>query len=261
MNPQWQACRRLGKSLSNLLLPPTCVVCEIQLDPDQWLRICDTCQQKLAFISQTECAKCGAQIAGTSGATKQDKNIPQRVDDCQYCRQVSFPFSTVTCLGNYQGALRDLVIQMKRSERDAVTIQMGQWLGDRLIKSKFSTEIDAIVPIPMHWSRRLRRGFHVAGLLAIGVARMTHIPIRDKLIYCRRATQKQGTLTTRQRFQNVKNCFAMRHPGISRGQKLLIVDDVMTSGATAVQASKTLLQGGANEVHVAFVARGVGRHL
>ena len=108
--------------------------------------------------------------------------------------------------------------------------------------------------------RRLKRGYYVPGLLVEGLlAELPAAARRREVLRCVRPVRKQGTLSTPMRFRNVKGCFVATHPRRVAGKHVLLVDNVMTSGATAIQAARTFLQAGARSVRLACVARGTGR--
>ena len=186
---------------------------------------------------------------------------PTQIPDCRLCRGVKLDLDSVVCLGNYEHRMRETVLRMKRRGHESLTIQLGRWLGRRWNQSFRLSPADRVVPVPVFWKRRWRRGYHVAQLLAEGIG----ASIEGRIAGCAalraaRPTRKQGTLTTGQRFANVRDCFELSDPQRVRGKRVLLVDDVMTSGATAAEACRVLREGGAAEVHLAIVARGTGQH-
>lgn len=173
------------------------------------------------------------------------------------------PFRSVYSLGNYEGLLKDLVVRMKSRNGSATAIQLGNLLASKIglqIPTEQLTRLDAVVPVPSHWMRQLRRGFDVAHLISesVGNSIEIQVPVRPWLT-CRRRVKKQGTLTIKERFQNVKGCFQVSSKRDLHEKGILLVDDVMTSGATAIQAANELIKAGAGEVHLGIVARGVGK--
>jgi len=111
------------------------------------------------------------------------------------------------------------------------------------------------VPIPMHWWRRLRRGTFPAQLLATTVGAVVGVPVYTQLLRCRRKAKKQGTLRPTERFKNVRGTFCVS-PGYDiTDANVLIIDDIMTTGATVSEAARVLRQAGARAAFVAVVAR------
>ena len=161
-------------------------------------------------------------------------------------------------LGAYRGSLQQIVLRMKHAIHEPLATVMGQLLGDRVRSRCSDQRIDAVVPVPMHWWRRLRRGTPAAELLAEGVADQTGWRLARDLIVCRRATRKQGTLSPADRLENVADAFGVRSRYDVQHARVLLVDDVMTTGATLNAVAQALLRGGASEVHVAVLARGTG---
>jgi predicted amidophosphoribosyltransferase len=116
--------------------------------------------------------------------------------------------------------------------------------------------IDAIVPIPMHWTKRFQRGFQASAVIADGVQVEMRLPILLRCLRVVRRTAKQGTLETPERFRNVEGAFVVTNAKQIVNKRLLVIDDVMTSGATISQAAKMLLAAKASEIIVGVVARG-----
>ena len=151
--------RQLG-----LLLPPLCTVCEHQLPFQAGPEICGDCQTSLKTSSslpgdstskqpvRCQCHKCGAWIAY--------ELLPGEC--CRHCDHLSLPFHQVTGLGNYQDEMRKAVIRIKHRGQDALTIQLGRWLGIAIADAKHP--VDLIIPVPSHWTRKwwrgLRRGWN-----------------------------------------------------------------------------------------------------
>lgn len=243
-----------ARAIERLLLPASCVACRDLLKVDATLPVCDECKQGLQSNSAARCLRCGARFPELSHADRV-------LNDCRFCRHLELPFASTVCIGNYEGPLRQLVLRLKNRGHEPLAIQFGRWMG--LEWNRLHPETgpipDIVTPVSVHWLRRIRRGYNVAELLSEGVGRTIHgKPLWTRTLKTLRPTKKQGTLSTLQRFENVKNCFVVRTPQVVTGKNVLLVDDVMTSGATAIQAARVLLRSGAAAVHLAIVARGVG---
>jgi predicted amidophosphoribosyltransferase len=147
---------------------------------------------------------------------------------------------------------------MKRRANEALALSVGVLTARRLRKEILGTAPDLIVPMPTHWLKRLLRGTNGPDLLVEGLGGTLAIPKVMDLLYCRRRTKKQGTLMPSERRVNVRNAFAVSAGYDIQDARVLLVDDIMTTGATASEAARTLRKAGAASVAVAVVARGVG---
>ena len=242
--------------MASLFYPAACVGCEQSLtrapklvDEDFQSTWCDDCWVRLPESWQRGCPKCGAFI----------KRPDSFGDRCALCRDVPLTFDSAVALGNYQGMLKRLVLDLKNAN-EQLAFQLGRLLGLRLMQQEFFDHADILLPVPIHWQRRFQRGFHAAAVIAEGVHAITGVPIGERLVCCDHLTKKQGTLTGPQRFANVKNAFKLRPLVSVKGSSIVIVDDVMTSGATLGELAKMLKKAGAESVDCAVVARGTGNY-
>ena len=207
---------------------------------------CQDCWRQLNQSGPEECRQCGAYLYHKSPL----KNA------CSICHGFEFLFERAIATGNYRGLLQELVIRMKNQRDEQIAVQLGTLLADKLIRSDFVNDLNLIIPVPTHWWRRMRRGFQAAELVSETIARGCNIPYAGQIMRCRRGTKKQGTLSTAGRFKNVRGAFEVRATDAIKGQNILLVDDVLTSGATASELSRELLRQGAAKVYVGVIARG-----
>ncbi|MEM7453154.1 MAG: phosphoribosyltransferase family protein [Planctomycetota bacterium] len=194
------------------------------------------------------CRKCGAESPADN----------MFGDRCRLCFDSSLHFERAISVGSYHGVLQEVVIRMKQRQNEVLAYQAGQLLGLMVEIFDLSDSVDRIVPVPTHWTRRLKRGCHVASVISEGVSRQTGLRASNRTLYSVRRTSKQGMLSGPKRRRNVRGAFALRHRVSIEGERILLVDDVMTSGATASEAAWTMLKAGASSVVVAVVARGEG---
>ncbi|MFK7766705.1 MAG: ComF family protein [Mariniblastus sp.] len=258
---------RLPYNLITLLFPAKCLGCETELSDSDGLfesgtaenlslgfdflqafdhHWCRDCWRELNVGTEKSCIKCGA--------TSKYSNPYE--DSCALCHGLDLRFEQAVSIGNYRGMLQELVIQMKNQHLEQMAIQLGNILGYQIVNADFFDDIDLVVPIPTHWWRRARRGFHGAEVLAESVANACQLPVSNHALGVSRSTKKQGTLSNAGRFKNVRNAFTVRHKASVNGRTVLLVDDVMTSGATASEAARILLHEGAAKVYVGVIARG-----
>lgn len=246
----WQrTLRPLGGRSLDLLLPPGCAWCGgtgVLGEP----LFCVDCLRKFTeeLPERRRCERCAAPIRAVGAVP-----LP-----CPYCSRRHYQFARAWVLGDYRGPLRDAVVQMKQAAREPLTIQMGRLVGQRLSQTGWATGCDLVAALPSHWWRRWSRGTSGPELLADEVARELNLPLVRGLLYCTRPTQKQGTLSPHQRWLNVRGAFALRGKQDVSGRRVLLIDDVLTTGATVNDAARALLAGGAGQVDVAVVARGLG---
>ena len=158
-------------------------------------------------------------------------------------------------LGPYDGALRQAVLKIKHAHYEPLAAGLGQQLAGRLTERPFTEPPELIVPVPMFWLQRLWRGTNAAETVALSLAGQLGLPIATDLLVCRRWLRKQSTLKTDERRRNVRHAFRVSWRFNIRGARILLVDDVLTTGATAHEAARALRQAGAAAVYVAAVAR------
>ena len=240
--------------LASLVFPPQCSGCDQQINDEpltdasvdrQQVAWCQECLGQVLAGPLDRCDRCGAFI---------ERN-PYR-GCCRACRDTNFRFETAIAINNYQGLLRDLIIRMKRDREDTLAYQFGRLLGSQVERFWTGNPPDLIVPVPTHWTRRLVRGFQASEIIAEGVGTVVGQAVGNRTLVSRKRTRKQGTLTNAARIANVRRAFSLHDQVDVRGRSVLLVDDVLTSGATASEASRVLAKAGAARIVVAVVARG-----
>jgi ComF family protein len=150
------------------------------------------------------------------------------------------------------------VLKIKHAQYEPLAASLGRLLAARIRQFSFPEAPELVVPVPMFWLSRWFRGANAAETVAVSLARALALPVASDLLVCRRYLRKQGTLRPDERRRNVRRAFRTSLRFDIRGARLLLVDDVMTTGATAHDASRALRQAGASAIYVAAVARGTG---
>ncbi|MEQ8790159.1 MAG: phosphoribosyltransferase family protein [Pirellulaceae bacterium] len=170
---------------------------------------------------------------------------------------MKFRFQQVTALGVYEGRLREVVLRMKRPPGELLSLAMGELLAERLRERVSQEPVDWVAAMPMHWRRRWVRTVNPPELLAERVSRRLGLTTR-RVLYFRRNIQQQSTLAPSLRQRNVRGALGV-FPGYDLADaRVLLLDDILTTGATANEAARCLKRAGAKSVQVAVVARGVG---
>jgi ComF family protein len=158
-------------------------------------------------------------------------------------------------VGAYQDPLRRLILACKYEGRAQVAPLLGRLLAERVALASWADQVDLVVPVPLHWTRRCRRGFNQAALLAQAMTRLGGRTLARRRLLRVRATPHQRLLPPAGRRANVLGAFAVRrYAGGLEGKSVLLVDDVMTSGTTVAECTRVLKEAGAAAVYVAVVA-------
>jgi ComF family protein len=171
------------------------------------------------------------------------------------CRGERFRFDRVLALGRYTGPLRDAVLRMKRSHAEPLMMAMGRFLVERFGDELKLLRQDVVVPIPMHWTRRLVRGTNSAELLGQVVARELGVVFAPRSLRRKRRTRKLAELTRTERKRTLQGAFAVSKGCDFAGARVLLVDDVLTTGTTCDTAARALRNVGAAEINVLVLAR------
>ena len=224
-------------ALLDLLCPPRCAFCGADTVRSQTPGVCVACEALLSR-SASRCRSCGEPLSA-SGA------------ECR-CRGRCRHWDGLVVLASYADEVREHVLRAKRPSGEAAATALANLLASKHRTTIESWRIDVVVPVPMHWRRRWSRGTSAADHLARGVAAVLGAPC-ERLLRRRHATRMQNELPPEERPANVRDAFLAR--GRVAGRRLLLVDDVTTTGSTLAACRRTLVEAGAAAVYAAVVAR------
>ncbi len=234
------AARAASAAVLDLLMPPACAACKEPVATPHGL--CAACFAGLPRLPHPLCTRCGEPMP--------PRGLVEEV--CLSCRDAAPPFASARAPFAYDGPARALVLRVKsgREELAALMARM-MWAADPLPAEGI------LVPVPLHRWRLLARGYNQSALLAGALARLSGLRHAPELLVRTRRTRSSRGLSRAQRHANVAGAFAVPpalRPGVA-GATILLVDDVLTSGATAAAAASALLAAGAGSVHVRTFAR------
>lgn len=232
----------------HLIYPGCCLLCGHPLAAAQ-THFCSLCHQELFADTASTCPRC----AGALG--------PFAVSDgrCGACRKESFAFEQVLRLGVYEGLLREVILRLKKQRGEGLAELLGECWAKEAAACFVSLHFDVLVAVPLHWRRRLRRGYNQSAALCRGLATYLGVPCHPSwLRRVRHTPQQTSRVTPAGRKANVRDAFRARPGAPLAGRTILLVDDVMTTGATASEAARALRAGGARRVVVAVLARAHG---
>ena len=254
----------VAEALWRVAYPEQCISCGAVLGLGR-RHFCEACAGKLPWIGAHCCARCGSQVAPHS-VTK---------GGCAACRGRRFAFARAVAPFRYEGTIRDLILAFKLGGRPSLVYVLGDLLCDHLAEGGVSQTADLVVPVPLHWRRRARRGYNQARLLALEIGARFGLPVASRVLRRGRDTRTQTALSGLGRQANVREAFVARVASVDQGlvgrlwarargavdllgRRVLLVDDVMTTGSTVHECARVLKEAGAAAVVVAAVARAHG---
>ncbi len=239
----WQTARTLRDGFLQLIYPNVCWVCE-QLREQLNQGICPQCARELVHDPHPTCPRC----ASTVGP------FVHLDSGCIHCKDEVFAFDGAVRVGPYDGVLRATILRMKTSAGADLTEVVGALWARHAHERLRELRPHAVLPVPLHWTRRWRRGFNQSELLARALACAVGVPCRCGVLRRIRRTPPQTRQTPAQRRTNVHGAFQTSAGLDLTGQTVLLVDDVLTTGATAHEAARALRRAGASKIVVAVLA-------
>lgn len=236
--------RQGGRGMMRLLYPPQCPGCDLPLAEAGGL--CPDCWAETRFLTGAVCDGCGAGLPGQAEAT---------AIRCDACLADPPPWARGRAVFAYEGAGRKLVLALKHGDRHDLLPALGGWMHRAAAPLLLPDML--VVPVPLHWWRLFRRRANQSALLSARVARLAGLEHAPDLLRRIRATPSQEGRGREARQRNLEGAIraAPRGAAVLRGRPVLLVDDVMTSGATFAAATRALQAAGASQVVVLALAR------
>jgi ComF family protein len=231
---------RLVRAFADVFFPRFCIICGKSMPCEMQADICQTCERETALGEGRYCRKCAAPMA-------------RYADKCPNCHNMHLALDGATAFGRYGGDLRSRIIEFKFSGGRHLARTLGILAARAAAKAWPQARFDAVAGIPLHRTRRGRRGFDQAQALAHYAALALAVPDRRRLLTRTRPTESQVALTKTARMRNVKDAFEAAAG--TQVSKVLLVDDIMTTGATASAAARALKRSGVKAVYAVVVAR------
>lgn len=251
----------LRRSAWEFIYPPTCPLCRANVGDAHEshvespvdaaadsLDFCGDCRGALSQPIFARCSRCDAPVGAFLGTSR----------TCIHCRDDRFAFSRIISLGVYTDRLRLACIKAKQNDGRALAMNLAELLwqtrGDDLLREPF----DAAIPVPVHWWQRLFRTESTQGSIADVLANRLRVMCDRHAVVKTRRTIPQSTLVPSKRRKNLRGVFRLRGGSVWKGRRVLLVDDVLTTGTTAHQIARLFRDAGAEEIVVAVIARGLG---
>ncbi|BAS28802.1 competence protein ComF [Limnochorda pilosa] len=253
--------------------PPLCLICRDGPVTARSEPLCPECLAELPRLHGFLCERCGQPTEpervrdppGTRGekgrwppVLRRTREVFLRVAggpvECPRCRRDPPAFARARAVGLYSGWLRAAVHRLKYRGEAELSLPLGALMGLLAREELLFATTSAVVPVPLHPGRLQERGYNQSELLAAGVARLLARPLRPELLARPRPTAPQVGLDEGSRRRNLQGAFAVSDARSVRGRRILLVDDVLTTGATCREAARTLLAAGARRVDVLTLA-------
>jgi ComF family protein len=233
--------RRFCAGVLDLLLPPRCLSCGVTVAAPGTL--CTACWRGVTFLGAPCCARCGYPFDFDPGAGSL----------CGACLADPPAFDRARAALRYDDGSRSLVLALKHGDRLHLAPPLAQWM--RRAGAALLGDADLIMPVPLHWTRLFARRHNQAAVLALALAKTGGPPVSTRHLIRRRRTPSQGKKSAVARQRNVAGAFALRQADEIRGKRIVLVDDVFTTGATVEECARVLKRAGAARVDVLAVAR------
>lgn len=238
-------CRSLFEAAFSCFAPPRCRSCRAPLFAHDNPYLCPSCAGAMQWIGGAACGRCGfpAEPSGRRGR-----------GGCVRCRGKKLHLDAAIAVARYRHGARNLVRSFKYGGETELGRPLAGMMAERLRGADFFGELDVIAPVAPHPERTRQRGFDQAKILADRVAEATGLAVRHDLLERRTRTAPQALLRRAERLRNMKGVFAANGDG-ARGRRILLVDDVMTTGATMADCARACRKAGALEVYGLVFAR------
>lgn len=235
--------RNLGSGLVNLLLPPRCHICRTVMSDAGPLHICDQCLAALPIIIPPVCTSCGIPFDGAG----EDHS-------CGRCLTLPPPYRAARAALRYEGACRDLIHNFKYQQKSYLRRPLGLLTAQLLGPFVAEQQPDLLLPVPLHVTRLRERGFNQAILLGEILSKQWQIPLLRQGLQRIRPTTPQVELSRDLRLKNLLEAFTVRDISSIAGRRIMLVDDVFTTGSTLTACTHALLHAGCREVTATTVA-------
>jgi ComF family protein len=238
-----QIARDTLHAAASLLYPAICAVCDCAIEFDEYL--CATCRAAAPRLTAPFCAKCSEAFAGEISSTF----------TCANCSHRELHFNCAVAAYRSRGVVRKLLHDFKYAHQRHLRHVLAGWLCAALDDPRLAgRHFDVVTPVPLHSARERERGFNQAALLAELLARRTGWRVNDALDRIRYTTT-QTAYDRAERMRNLEGAFRLRPNADVRGLRVLLIDDVLTTGSTLSECARVLKAGGAVSVHAATAAR------
>lgn len=227
----------------DIVLPYICPSCRLPVEAGQSL--CGPCWSKLQFITKPMCSCCGLPFAFDLGEDAL----------CAPCLESPPKFTMARSALKYDDHCKSMILAFKHADKTHLRLLLSKWALQA--GREFWPESDILAPVPLHWTRLFKRLYNQSALLGEELSKATSIPHQADLLLRQKKTRVHQGLSKDERRSNVRRAFqvAPKYRDYIRGKTVVLLDDVMTSGATVNECAETLHKAGAAKIHILTLAR------
>lgn len=243
----WRGLAELVRGVGQLVYPNACLICDAPEDEAAVFRhgLCLECVRSVTTDPAETCPYCAATTGPHTDLSS----------GCPACRNRTYAFSRAVRLGPYGGKLRDGILRTKSGGGEAVAEMLGRVFAEERVSWLKSAGVNVVVPVPLHWRTRWRRGHNQAEAIARELAAVLGCEYRPGWLQRVKPAPQHAQPSATARQENIRGAFRCGKRASPGARAVLLVDDVMTTGSTAGEAARTLRAAGAAEVMVAVLAR------
>ena len=242
----------LLRRITRFFFPIHCVVCGSPLADDLIPHFCTVCWSTLQPMPTARCARCDRPFASSVATTYSPQHL------CYFCVERPPSYTKAWTLYPYTPPLQDAIRLLKYERKISLVMPLADLMLTTLPRLD---AIDLIIPVPLHHERLCRREFNQALLLADRIGRHLNIAISYTNLVRTTSTPPQTSLSRASRLKNLRHAFAVRHPAQLMNKRILLIDDVFTTGTTVNECAKTLRRSGSADVFVLTLARTMDQQL
>lgn len=233
--------KNIFKKVDELFFPPNikCLGCGVDLKQKQDIELCDECVKTIEFLNEDKCCEyCGTSL--------KSKNV------CSTCSSNKRYFDVARSVATYESIISKLIIELKYHNRPYIKNTLAHLLFKKF--DNLGWNVDLVIPVPLTKRRQRQRGFNQSLLIAKEFCNLTNLTLCDDVLLKSKESEHQANLGYFDRQENIKESFKLKNKSRLKNKVVLLIDDVLTTGATASACSKVLKEGGAKFVFVLTVA-------
>ncbi len=239
--------KKILTGIADLIYPPRCMTCDEPLEQHDALPFCPSCRAGIQILRSPLCPRCGVPFPVAEGEDRL----------CGDCLRMDRPYAIARSVGSYEGTLLTAIHRFKYQGKTGIGKILGRIMADFAETLWDMKVFERVVPVPLHRKRLRSRGFNQSVILARALAKRFGIMLDFTSLRREIFTPPQVGLDRKERCANVHGIFTVRHPERIAGRRILLVDDVYTTGSTLEECSRTLIRAKAEAVAVLTLARAV----